>query len=146
VVSVFVDGRKHHWEDDFIWGLPLDKDQSMEIIFAYKMGHTDLDQTSSKLSISEEVTKIGDFLRKEAFSNALRLVKSPSGVPSASTADHLEYLLHRNLEHILSVCAVPTTGFQRPGDDSDPRKNLVTPIVLTCGDMSFHRVNTAASL
>lgn len=50
---------------------------------------------------------------------------------------HLNFVLRRNLEHILSVCSIPI------GDSSE---TSITPIALTCGDISNHRIMAGASL
>jgi hypothetical protein len=49
----------------------------------------------------------------------------------AKDQPHLEFMIRRNLEHILSVCSIPI-----------PDKG----IALTCGDMSGHRLVTSATL
>lgn len=82
--------------------------------------------------------------------------KSPVGTPNkTSPKDHVEYLLWRHLEHILSVCAVPLSApalFKEAGkSSSDPpgSPRLVAkgmPVALTCGDMAGHRICTSASL
>ncbi|KAL1799476.1 hypothetical protein ACET3X_003513 [Alternaria dauci] len=46
---------------------------------------------------------------------------------------HLDFIMRRNLEHILSVCSIPILEPHRDG------------IALTCGDMSGHRIVTSAS-
>ncbi|KAF3009408.1 hypothetical protein E8E14_009896 [Neopestalotiopsis sp. 37M] len=106
VVSLFVDGKILQWDPNLSWGLDLQKGQCMEIVFAYRMLYTPVAQNSSKLSIPERVTTIGKVLRDEPFSNEFRLtpstspdspidcIKSPTGIPSVPTVDHLEYLLH----------------------------------------------------
>lgn len=66
--------------------------------------------------------------------------------------DCLDFMIRRNLEHILSVCSIPVPVM--PGDvkgameDGQPkdREEGITPIALTCGDISGHRVITSASL
>ncbi|KAH8749812.1 hypothetical protein BGZ57DRAFT_959328 [Hyaloscypha finlandica] len=51
---------------------------------------------------------------------------------------HLDFIILRNLEHILSVCSIPVnTRTDRPYEDD--------AIALTCGDISGHRLVTAAS-
>lgn len=86
----------------------------------------------------------------------------PSGIPrNTSSKNHIEYLAWRHLEHILSVCAVPTSApaplkdnRNPPGDTPSPPEgapNLpnsddIAPVALTCGDMSCHRIFTSASL
>lgn len=72
-----------------------------------------------------------------------------SGLPgrAGNMEEHIDYFTHRNLEHILSVCAVPVEPRSQEREIPQGLSNLgVTPIALTCGDLSFHRVNTAASL
>ncbi|KAH0490380.1 hypothetical protein TgHK011_001851 [Trichoderma gracile] len=54
---------------------------------------------------------------------------------SISTNKHLDFILRRNLEHILSVCAIPVA--------SDP--STTPAVALTCGDISGHRVTGKAS-
>ena len=47
---------------------------------------------------------------------------------------HLDFIMRRNLEHILSVCSIPTLQSYEDG------------IALTCGDISGHRIVNSASL
>ncbi|KAF7520883.1 hypothetical protein G7054_g12613 [Neopestalotiopsis clavispora] len=65
-------------------------------------------------------------------------VKHLTGTPraNASPSEHIEYLIWRNLEHILSVCSIPM-GSKRDGG--------MQPVALTCGDMSMHRICTSTS-
>jgi hypothetical protein len=69
---------------------------------------------------------------------------------TASPDKHIEFLMRRHLEHILSVCAIPVhqphpkpselgTAWFKPGPG-------VVPIALTCGDMSEHVIYTSSSL
>lgn len=65
--------------------------------------------------------------------------------------NHLAFAARRNLEHILSVCAIQTT-LKAPNDDvarSLPRAlrdSRFKAVALTCGDMSGHRICWSASL
>lgn len=66
-------------------------------------------------------------------------------------ANHLEldFIIRRNLNHILSVCSIPVS--QSTTTSSDGRVATSTyddnsPIALTCGDISGHYVGLAASL
>jgi hypothetical protein len=54
-----------------------------------------------------------------------------------TTDPRLNFCLRRNLEHILSVCSIPTTPLDQHGQQI---------IALTCGDLDGHRVATSASL
>jgi hypothetical protein len=60
----------------------------------------------------------------------------------------LDYATRRNLEHILSVCAIPVPpGYVWDYDIMKPEAAEPEPVIaLTCGDMSGHRVCTSASL
>lgn len=64
-----------------------------------------------------------------------------------SITDHIEFAVRRNLEHILSVCAIPVRvpGERHEGSIWDKLRD-VRPIALTCGDMAGHRISTASSL
>lgn len=84
-------------------------------------------------------------------------VDPPVGSPGDSSSSpspgapqsHLEFAARRNLEHILSVCAVQTIS--QTLDNVIP---IATPfalqdveaVALTCGDMSGHRICWSASL
>lgn len=88
----------------------------------------------------------------------------PSGIlkPGSLPRSHLEYFAWRHLEHVLSVCAVPTLLpkifedhlTQQPGHDwgSPPaswKEEAMaddTLVALTCGDMSGHLICASASL
>lgn len=64
------------------------------------------------------------------------LKESPYAPLSFSKDDYVDFVIRRNLEHILSVCSIPTS----PVGDSKPM------VALTCGDMSGHRLTGKASL
>lgn len=71
----------------------------------------------------------------------------PEGTPTNSSAKtHIEYLTWRNLEHILSVCAIPLSPPRLFQVSHEPTKMEPDIVALTCGDMSGHRVCTSASL
>lgn len=62
--------------------------------------------------------------------------------PSFTKDAHLNFALRRNLEHILSVCSIPVAEPSAAAAASDK----IPLIALTCGDISGHRISTAASL
>ncbi|KAK6075870.1 hypothetical protein SCUP515_05691 [Seiridium cupressi] len=78
----------------------------------------------------------------------------PSGIPKrsssktsaerASPKNHISYIVHRNLEHILSVCSVPLKA-PRMGMDEEITEGKILPVALTCGDMAFHRISASSS-
>lgn len=57
--------------------------------------------------------------------------------PELAKDAQLDGVLRRNLEHILSVCSIPTSIHE---------EDKTTAIALTCGDFDGHRVAPAASL
>lgn len=77
-------------------------------------------------------------------------ISFPSGLlRGSSPKNHIEYIVWRHLEHILSVCAIPlsTLPLKLGNGDKEHRNIYDTALVaLTCGDMSCHRVSTSASL
>lgn len=72
----------------------------------------------------------------------------PSEILTGSSPKiHIEYMVWRHLEHILSVCAVPlSTRSLKTGNNQRPNTDNTALVALTCGDMSGHRVSTSASL
>lgn len=82
----------------------------------------------------------------------------PQGLPETpqKASKHIEFVIHRQLEHILSTCSIPlkpkvieirrrediTSEAQAP--QSQGNRNV--PVALTCGDISFHRVSASSSL
>ncbi|OJD40288.1 mg2+ transporter zinc transport protein [Diplodia corticola] len=73
-----------------------------------------------------------------------------------SNHHHLNFMIGRNLEHILSVCSIPipedldsdpTISDAKSGVISSGDENLHTgPMAFTCGPLSGHRIDTASSL
>ncbi|OJD34447.1 mg2+ transporter zinc transport protein [Diplodia corticola] len=65
---------------------------------------------------------------------------TPFGHLSLSSSQHENYVLRRNLEHVLSVCSVPVSGGDTMASSDD-----CPAVAFTCGDFSGHRIVTAAS-
>ncbi|KAI7775971.1 hypothetical protein LA080_006043 [Diaporthe eres] len=71
---------------------------------------------------------------------------SPHGQPDGSSPkNHIEFLLWRNLERILSVCAMPLRHFDIFEESVFGNLGKQEVVALTCGDMSGHRVCPSAS-
>ncbi|EXJ89887.1 hypothetical protein A1O3_02954 [Capronia epimyces CBS 606.96] len=71
---------------------------------------------------------------------------NPQGIPDKSASSHIEYAVRRNLEHILSGCAVPLRKpLLKGAEPTEKWPDGIVPVALTCGDMSTHRVCTSAS-
>ncbi|KAL0258643.1 hypothetical protein SLS55_006140 [Diplodia seriata] len=93
------------------------QDGTLEITMAYKLELKSSGESWDDAEIDEEELETNTSYQKIKFS-----------------ADrHLDFIIRRNLEHILSVCSVPVS----PGG---------LAIALTCGDFSGHRVSSPASL
>ncbi|KAL7791914.1 hypothetical protein V8C37DRAFT_416623 [Trichoderma ceciliae] len=137
-ISPFINGQPQNFDDNEGpngYKITLDwetvggllKEKKIEITLAYTL----------KLISSKEVETISSPVSSEDLSKALQqMVQNPFNIQSFTGDAHLDFALRRNLEHILSVCSIPLPYFP---DDGIP------PIALTCGDISGHRVATAAS-
>jgi hypothetical protein len=68
---------------------------------------------------------------------ATRMKNMSFEILSFADETHLNFILRRNLEHILSVCSIPV---------GEPSENGIVPIALTCGDITYHRIMAGASL
>jgi hypothetical protein len=64
--------------------------------------------------------------------------------PDLSKDVDIDFIMRRNLEHILSVCSIPNPQSFRHFDKN--QESIEHAIALTCGDMSGHRIVTSASL
>ncbi|KXH35843.1 hypothetical protein CSIM01_00557 [Colletotrichum simmondsii] len=62
---------------------------------------------------------------------------TPQGLPTKSPMNHIGFVTRRNLEHILSTCALPIKRHSVEGGQE--------AVALTCGDISGHRVSSSAS-
>ncbi|KAJ4267516.1 hypothetical protein NW762_003623 [Fusarium torreyae] len=72
------------------------------------------------------------------FQSAMKHLQSrPAHGNGLTDNPDMDFILRRNLEHILSVCSIPVTL---------PDEQGMRAIALTCGDLDGHRVATAASL
>ncbi|KAI1858954.1 uncharacterized protein JN550_012312 [Neoarthrinium moseri] len=169
IISIFVDGRPLHWEKSKpnMWVktlAPKSKDEStMEIAIAYRMilleGSMGAWQSFLIPAIVSDVYKS---LRKEPQPGKLSICNPKSPDPNETQyhgerrrlhRNGLEYIARRNLEHILSVCAIPLVRPQdhwsskgiKLDDPGNKFSQLGRPIALTCGDISFHRVTSSGS-
>lgn len=70
------------------------------------------------------------------YSSSARLQFSPH--------KHLDFVVRRNLQHILSVCSVKVPNCDPNLERSTSAR--LDAVALTCGDISSHRVSPAASL
>lgn len=74
-----------------------------------------------------------------------RMLKGTSFTRLAWSGDtHMDFIMIRNLEHILSVCSIPIPHICQA--DCKKPCSKQEAIALTCGDMSGHRLVTSASL
>lgn len=143
---------------------PEEKETSSDHIDAEIEPHTTVD--AGKAAVSSEKAEIptntpyGAQRQSGSESTEFSL---PLGTPTqaSSPTSHIEYVAWIHLEYVLSVCAVPvltptlvedcssqdrdfhsvsqTTPWEDKAEEDD------TPVALTCGDMSGHRICTSAS-
>ncbi|KAF2998215.1 hypothetical protein E8E13_005175 [Curvularia kusanoi] len=60
-----------------------------------------------------------------------------------SNDSHMNFVMLRNLEHILSVCSIPSP--RTCNDGTQCQGWMEEQLALTCGDMAGHRIVTSAS-
>ncbi|UKZ61637.1 uncharacterized protein TrAtP1_002895 [Trichoderma atroviride] len=95
---------------------------------------------------SSKVKKASAFSRGDLLAAEL-ILKTPYERMLFSEDEHLNFILRRNLEHILSVCSIPVEDFEENEVFSAPSDSpYCKAIALTCGDVSGHRIATTASL
>lgn len=108
------------------------------------------ERTAPSQSEYDESSSAGANLRRNS-----RFFNMPCGTSNPSEnwnpKDHLEYFAWRHLEHILCVCAIPLSPSElievsASREVKPPVLETSPPVALTCGDISGHRINTAASL
>lgn len=81
--------------------------------------------------------------------DVLRASKYESFDLTENNQSNLNFVMKRNMEHILSVCAIPISNKPiglDPASPSIPETRTEKRIALTCGDLSGHRISTSASL
>ncbi|KAK1963129.1 hypothetical protein LY78DRAFT_642002 [Colletotrichum sublineola] len=146
---------------------PLKGGGTLEVVTAYKMVHLSKSRAGWKeFLLWPAVTDVSNHLASEPFtpfhpsehvdhvectdathseglvsqlmgSSSLAVRRRPENLPTDSSINHIDFVVRRNLEHILSVCAVPVEGSLLGGE--------TLRVALTCGDMSGHRVCSSAS-
>lgn len=107
---------------------------TLDVSIAYTL-HVQCDTEQSK---SLDIPGSDSNKLRAAFSS---LTKTAFEQLRFSCHPHLDFTIQRNLEHILSVCSIPTT--QGPVNDTQQK---AAAVALTCGDISGHRVALSASL
>lgn len=124
--------------------------------------HIDAGEIASSPERAEKSPNTPDGAERQSGSESAES-SLPSRTPSQalSSKSHINYVAWRHLEYVLSVCAVPVLspiafedcstqkrGFQcvsKTTSRQDETKEDDTPVALTCGDMSGHRICTSAS-
>ncbi|RAR01649.1 mg2+ transporter zinc transport protein [Stemphylium lycopersici] len=114
-------------------GFQVEPGRSLQTTVAYKILVREKSWDGTDFPITQNsLYSMHNMLSKFSFA---RLDMSPD--------ENIDFIMRRNLEHILSVCSIP---LPEPGQDpSDDQEPINEPIGLTCGDMSGHRIVTSAS-
>lgn len=105
----------------------LQNDGKMVVTIAYTLVLMESDAAATQSSSQAEA----DLLKAKS------KLDTKFGILPFTKEKNLNFILERNLEHILSVCSIPIR---------DPSEADIVPIALTCGDVSNHRVVAASSL
>ena len=100
------------------------KGHPLQITVGYKILVRDKDWDGNSFPITQDSLCAMHMMLREASFTRLELSRNV----------HMDSIMRRNLEHILSVCSIPTPQPDRDG------------IALTCGDISGHRIVNSASL
>lgn len=106
--------------------LELQQSHSLEITTAYK-----LQKLPEGFETNLDLVPLQRYYRFDEV-----LAMAPYAHLSFSPDAYVDFIVRRNLEHILSVCSIPVTL----EGDTKPM------VALTCGDMSGHRLTAKASL
>ncbi|KAK1751081.1 hypothetical protein QBC47DRAFT_406337 [Echria macrotheca] len=171
VMSVYIDGKAKKLEKDTTdIALDIGANKSVEVVVAYRMLLLPKGEEAGwkKFLIEAEATDVNAILRDTYSSGRFTTsplpglqLSTPTSIPDTrhgATWDpegpgimpledpsrHLDFIVRRHLEHILSVCAIPAPELSE--DTASERESVaVTPVALTCGDFSGHRISTSAS-
>lgn len=143
----------HEFEQD----LEPKPDTSLEITVAYRLQLMEEGDSWDSTLIPISVLDFTDLMAQNSMAQnryGHRL--------SLSTSPHLDFIMKRNLEHILSVCSMPVSAtpirdgksaeidvLEKSTEGSEAKTEEPgggAPIALTCGDISGHHVLVSASL
>lgn len=140
VMAVFVNNEAQHFADDGSMFICMSEEtKSLEITVAYRLQLLSSNSNGWKSSLisASEICKPP-------------MYRTPNHNPiSFSRNRNVDFIIRRNLEHILSVCAINTaTKFvwndeSRLFMESIPKKPA---FALTCGDFAGHHIVSSASL
>lgn len=145
-VSIFVNGKAQELEqrdEDFYATKPgqkftVDSSEPLQITVAYRLLLCEKDCDGDDFPITQDSLHCMHKMLRESSFTELKL----------SNDIHMNFVMQRNLEHILSVCSIPVPHKCGKGCQSQQPcpKEKEKAIALTCGDMSGHRIVTSASL
>lgn len=143
VISPFVNGKAAKFKKGSDAGYEVQHDNSeegpLEVTVAYRLQLLYKDN-----SWRSSLVRGSEIAMNHALSN---LDFQPPALPS--TSEYFNFIMRRNVEHILSVCSIPVSAhpiwdFNEYGDRITAEGK--TPIALTCGDISGHRIVVSATL
>ncbi|KAF2492947.1 hypothetical protein BU16DRAFT_94470 [Lophium mytilinum] len=147
-VSIFVNGELQELvqdseEDSEDWyftkpgkGFLMEPSKPLQITVAFKLLPCKKDWDGGNFPITQHsLREMHKMLEASSFT---RLKLSENDL-------HMDFVMRRNLEHILSVCSTPVPHTCRKGCEDGKLCPEKTAIALTCGDLSGHRIVTSAS-
>ncbi|KAL0938156.1 uncharacterized protein CTRU02_207887 [Colletotrichum truncatum] len=138
-ISLFVGDHPHHishiserncnvtvekklWEE-------AKESEKLEITLAY---------TLKEIPLDLRLTDFAPPVLEEDVLKAKSILAAPFRILQLHEDLHLNFVLWRNVEHILSVCSIPVQHKGRASDEHPA-------IALTCGDIASHRISIEAS-
>ncbi|KAJ5917237.1 hypothetical protein N7466_010791 [Penicillium verhagenii] len=137
VIGLFINGEAIA-KDEFEVGITrrIPKHGQFQLVCGYKLVFLPHDNLEwGRLVLNSQDVDIDKFLTETQYKD---------DIPKNHFLFDREFFIGRNVEHILSVCMIPTTDRSEAGEDGATMEN--DTIALTCGDMSGHRVCVSASL
>ena len=161
VAAIFVNGRvqniekaANNWIDD-TYQIQLDSSEPLfaepnkplKVTQAFKLHLKSSEEDWNTIHIPETAFRSAGDMLQPLFTK----------LTFSETDKHFDFMIRRNLEHLLSVCSIPVpmTGDAKAANDRAKKTTFLTngeqqedtlPIALTCGDISGHRIVTSASL
>lgn len=139
----------------------INEEKRLEIVIVYRLQFAETNDSSIRTSSLTNASIL------KAMRTAFKPTKDFTQIKFSSN-NNFDFTIRRNLEHILSVCCIPilpksttsqssvvsqeqdgkpdVAGEKEGGSETLQEQYLESPIAITCGDMSGHRLVNSANL
>jgi hypothetical protein len=151
IVSLFIDGEAIRWREPTPFEGKCNGNNQVEIVTAYRMillPNSRVKWTNFLIPAYAADLNTSLQIDSQAFSlSGVNVAEDKKDNASERDEQHakIKYVVRRNLEHILGVCAIPVKEPLLDEQQKSSSPEHLTPIALTCGDISTHRVCLSAS-